>query len=117
MPRPRNKAGELGIIGYTVLANGTIRARARVRDDTGAARRISGMGATEHDAEVNLRLRVEIVIEDYDLGRLTPETTVAVACKAWIAEKRAAGLVEVSTVEAYEDTVRTVIIPSCGGSC
>lgn len=114
MPRPRNKAGELGTIGYTVLANGMIRARARVRDDTGAARRISGMGATERDAEVNLRLRVEILIEDYDLGRLTPETTVAQACKAWIAEKHAAGLVEVSTVEAYEDTVKTVIIPICG---
>ncbi len=72
------------------------------------------MGATEHEAEVNLRLRVEAVIEEYELGSLTPETTVAEACKAWIAEKRAAGLVEVSTVEAYEDTVKTVIVPTCG---
>ena len=42
------------------------------------------------------------------------ETTVDQACTVWLAEVRAAGRIEVSSVETHETTVRLVVVPICG---
>jgi integrase len=113
MPRPRTRAGELGSIQLTTLANGRIRARLHMRDDAGAPHHPQATGATEAEAIANVRRRAAELSTGAS-EEMCADTTVAQACSVWLAEVRAAGRIEVSSVEAYEDTVRLIVVPTCG---
>ena len=114
MPRPRAHSGELGKVSFTVLANGRVQARARFRDDSGEVRRPRGIGANETEAEIALHQQVDAIVNDGVGPSLTVDSTIEEACHVWLAARRARGRIEVSSIEAYEDTVRTVVIPTCG---
>ncbi|WP_343924199.1 tyrosine-type recombinase/integrase [Rhodoglobus aureus] len=48
------------------------------------------------------------------MADLTPSSTIAEACALWLIEKRRSQTVEASSIETYEATVRTVVLPACG---
>ncbi len=85
-----------------------------MRDDGGALRNIKVVGETEREALVNLSLRAEQIRTGGSGPELTSATTVAEACAIWLADKRASGRVTATTLEAYENTIKTVVTPACG---
>lgn len=113
MSRPRNAPGELGTINYVRLANGSLQGRARIRTDGGEVRRLSAIGPDEESIRAALVERAAFASTGFDPD-LTGESTVAMACAVWLAEKRMYGQVQSSTIEAYENNVRLVVLPACG---
>ncbi|MBW4031997.1 MAG: tyrosine-type recombinase/integrase [Acidobacteria bacterium] len=113
MPRPRTPAGQLGTIQFTTLADGRIRARSRIRDDAGVIHPLKTLAATP-DAALELLQRRAAVLSTGFEQLLSLDSTIAEACDVWLAEVRTSGRVEVSTLEGYQDSVRTVVVPACG---
>jgi len=113
MTEPTRKTGELGPVTYDRLPSGRIRARARITLDSGEERRVSKSATTEE-------LALTLIIEESSklstgaVADLTPRSTVAEACELWLKEKRRSQTVTVSTMETYEASVRTVVLPACG---
>lgn len=117
MARPRKSAGELGTVQTTHLANGRYRARARVRDDAGKLHQLQAGGVTEAEAREALERKVA-QLSTGGASMLTPESTIADACAAWLPTVHAraeAGGLSFSTYESYETTARLTVIPVCGG--
>lgn len=112
--RPRSAAGEIGSITVVPLegASGGLRLRARVRNDAGLVKRLNASGATYEEAFEALREQASLFTGGM-LAELRPETTVAELCEAWLDEVRSSRENQ-STIENYEATVRTVVIPTCG---
>ena len=118
MPRPRLKAGELGTVGYTTLANGTVCATARMRDDAGALHRFKAFGSDDAAALASLEQQADAVRFGKFGAVLKPTDTIAHAADIWLAgiELRAkTGTLAYSTYEHYEVTVRLTVKPWCGG--
>lgn len=116
MPRPRIQAGEIGAVQITKLAGGRIRARARMRDDSGELRQLKATGDTEEDARAELR-RLAGSLTSGGAGALTGSSTLAEAADAWLVQANAradAGSLAHSTLESYESAVRLVLKPVCG---
>ncbi|CAN5442026.1 site-specific integrase [soil metagenome] len=114
MPRPRNSIGDLGAIQFTTLAGGGVRGRARIRDDGGILHRVNRTAATRQEVIVLLRnAATEISTGVEEL--LRSDSTVADACAVWLVEVRTSARLAVSTLESYEDTVRNIVVPACGG--
>lgn len=117
MARPRKSAGELGAVQVTKLASGKYRARARARDDAGKLHQLQAAGDSERDARDRLERKVA-QLSTGGASVLTPESTIADACAAWlptIHARASAGGVTFSTYESYETTVRLTILAACGG--
>ncbi|GAB3613713.1 hypothetical protein GCM10027415_20530 [Humibacter ginsengisoli] len=84
--------GELGVIGFAVLASGAVQAAARMRDEMGVLRRLKASGATEAEAGAALETQAER-IRFHTLGPvLSGESTIAEACAVFVLEKSAEGL-------------------------
>ncbi len=114
MPRPRTPAGQLGTIQYTTLAEGRVRARSRIRGDSGASHPLKAVAATADAALELLQQRAAELSTGFE-QLLTVDSTIADACQVWLEEVRTSRRVEVSTLEGYQDSVRTIVIPACGG--
>jgi hypothetical protein len=114
MPRPRNPIGELGSIQFTTLADGRVRGRARIRDDSGELRRVSKSGATSEEVIASLHFAAGEISTGGE-ETLSTQSTIQEACAVWLLEVRVSGRLTISTLESYEDTVRNIIVPACGG--
>lgn len=114
MPRPRTPAGQLGTIQYTILADGRVRARSRIRDDAGTSHPLRSLAATAGAARDLLQQRAAGPSTGFE-QLLSIDSTIADACQVWLEQVRTSGRVEVSTLEGYQDSVRTIVVPACGG--
>lgn len=117
MARPRIAAGEIGQVQVTVLANGRWRARARMRDDTGELVQLRADGTTENAARHELLSRAN-ALTTHTKAIVSKSSTIAEATAAWLPTVRVRaenGLLAWSTYENYENTVRLVLVPTCGG--
>lgn len=114
MPRPRIRAGQIGAIRITELPNARVQANARMRDETGALRRLKTIGDTEEEATRALHEQADIIRFGSLGNRLTAHSTVAEACAVFLEDKRRSGNVEASTIEAYESSIAHVVAPGCG---
>jgi integrase len=114
MPKPRLRAGELGVIQILTLPSGRVQARALLCDELGATQRIKASGATAEEASAALRSRAATVLHDTGGPQLGLDATVAEACAVFLQDKRRSGTVEQSTLEVYEASIRFVIVPTCG---
>jgi integrase len=114
MPRPRTPVGQIGTIHYTTLADGRVRARSRIRDDSGTSHQLKTVAATAPAALELLQQRAAALSTGFD-QLLRVDSTIADACQVWLEEVRTSGRVEVSTLEGYQDSVRTIVVPACGG--
>ena len=113
MARPRTAAGELGSVQITVLADGRVRARARMRDDAGQIQQLRAVAATESDARAALTRRAALAATGAG-GAVTAESTLAEAAAAWLAQVHAratSGAITHSTYESYESSVRLILHP------
>jgi len=116
MSRPRIQAGEVGAVQITKLADGRVRARARMRDDAGELRQLKVTADTEEDALAELR-RAAALLTSGGAGMLSGSSTIAEAADAWLvhANGRAdAGSLAHSTLESCESAVRLILKPMCG---
>jgi integrase len=115
--RPRIAAGEIGQVQVTLLANGRWRARARMRDDTGELVQLRADGTTENAARHELLSRAN-ALTTHTKAIVSKSSTIAEATAAWLPTVRVRaenGLLAWSTYENYENTVRLVLVPTCGG--
>lgn len=117
MARPRIAAGEVGAIQMTRLANGRYRARARMRNDRGELVQLRVDAATGEMARSELLSRAN-ALTTHTKALVTKASTIAEAATVWLPTVRARaenGLLSWSTYENYEQTVRLVVVPTCGG--
>jgi len=108
------RAGEVGNVRIVGLANGQVRAEARMRDDLGALRRLKVVRATEEEARRALGEQAEVIRLGSTEPMLTAHSTIAEASAVFLDDKRRSQTVEISTIETYEFSVSKVIIPACG---
>ncbi len=114
MARPRLRAGEIGRIRVVPLPSGLFQASALMRDEVGDSHRLKVSRATEAEARLALEERAAAIRFDGVGHVLDARSTVADAAAVFLATKRGSQLVEVSTVETYEHSVKHVVIPACG---
>lgn len=117
MARPRIAAGELGQIQVTLLAGGSWRARARMRDDTGALVQLRADGSTADDARTELLARAA-ALATHTKSLVSGVSTIAEVAAVWLPTVRLRAensMLSWSTYENYEHTVRRVLVPACGG--
>ena len=108
------RAGEVGSIRIVVLANGQIQAHARMRDEFGTLHRLKGTRASETEARRAIDEQADLLRNGLAGPSLTAYSTIAEAAVVFLDDKRRSGTVEVSTIETYEFSVSSVIIPECG---
>lgn len=108
------RAGELGTVRVSVRPNGQVQADARMRDESGALRRLKVVRASESEARQALEIEADAVRYAGLGARLNARSTVAEACAVFLDEKRRSRAVEVSTVETYEYAIANVLVPECG---
>lgn len=116
MARPKAPVGELGAVQYTRLASGTIRARARMRDDGGAVHQLRAVGSSEQAALAELRRKALALTTGGGSG-LSPLSTIAEAGEAWLRHletRTKSGSLAHSTFTSYETTLRLILVPRCG---
>ena len=93
------RAGEVGTIRVVVLANGQIKADARMRDELGALRRLKVVRATEGEARRALDEQSDLIRHGSAGPRLSAYSTIAEAGAVFLDDKRRSQTVEVSTIE------------------
>ena len=108
------RAGELGTVRVSVRPNGQVQADARMRDESGALRRLKVVRASESEARQALEIEADAVRYAGLGARLNARSTVAEACAVFLDEKRRSRTVEVSTLETYEYAIANVLVPACG---
>lgn len=114
MGRAKLRAGELGQVQILDLPSGRIQARALFADELGALHRLKASGDTEDTARSALLARADLAREVSGGPALGPDATIAEACAVFLYDKEHSDTVEDSTMEAYEQSVRQVIAPTCG---
>lgn len=114
MSRARIPAGRLGTIQYTALADGRVRARARVRDAAGDLVQLRVIGESEESALTELQCRALRHGAGGAEPELTATSTIADACDFWLGRVRSSDL-SASTKASYATVVRTIVLPACGG--
>ena len=115
MARPRIAAGELAQVQLTALAGGRWRARARMRDDTGALVQVRVDAATADVACAELLAKAAAMTTTKAL--ISGSSTIAEAAAVWlptVRTKAETGMLSWSTHENYENGVRLVLLPICG---
>ena len=111
--RPRTPIGTWGDINVRQVAEGTHEARARFRDPDGRLRLVSARGPSASAAKTALRHRLaDRAATASDAGGITPTTTIASLCAAWIATKT--GEILPQSVDDYQQTISSLIIPRIG---
>ena len=117
MARPQIRAGELGTTIVGVLPSGRYRARASIRDDSGALHRLAAVADSEEEARADVR-RQAMAMTTGGSGALSPSNTIAEAVELWLSQiltRAKAGSLAYSTYESYETTARVILVPRCGG--
>lgn len=114
MPRARLEPGQLGTIGFTILASGAVQATAKMRDEMGELQRLKASGATEDEARAAVEKQAELIRFRSVGPILGKDATIAEACKVFMHDKTAEGLVEDTTLETYQFCIDNVIAPQCG---
>lgn len=114
MPRSRLHAGELGKIQLLDLPSGRVQARALYCDELGTVHRVKASGVNPAAATAALLVRVETIRDDTGGPALGPEATIAEVCTVFLFDKGHSDTVEPTTMDAYTQSVRNVIVPACG---
>ena len=99
MGRPRTPIGTFGDITYVKVPGGRVRARTRYRDDDGQVRRVSATGATNKEAERNLKKVLSQRPSHVASGELTGDTSFGKLVEVWL-EDLAQSLPELLLVRA-----------------
>jgi integrase len=114
MARAKLRAGELGTIRTIRLPSGRYQAQARLCDEVGKAHQVKASGRTEALAETALREKADSILNDTGGPTLGKNATIAEVGLVFLYDKGRTGMVEDSTMEAYEQSVRRVVVPACG---
>ena len=85
MVRPQITAGELGKVVIDRVASGRYRARASIRDDSGAPHRLAAVADTEDEARADVR-RQAAAMSTGGVGALKPSSTIADAVELWLSQ-------------------------------
>jgi len=92
------------------LPSGRYQAQARLCDEVGN----KASGTTETLAETALREKADSILNDTGGPTLGKNVTIAEVGLVFLYDKGRTGMVEDSTMEAYEQPVRRVAVPACG---
>lgn len=84
MGRPRTPIGTFGDITYVKVSGARVRARTRYRDDDGQIRRVSATGATNKEAERNLKKVLSQRPSHVASGELTGDTSFGKLVEVWL---------------------------------
>jgi integrase len=112
MGRPRTPIGTFGDITYVKVSGGRVRARARYRDDDGQVRRVSATGATNREAERNLKKVLAQRPSHVASGELTGDTSFANLVEVWLEDLDLEGKLAPSTRALYERNMRQLVMPA-----
>lgn len=112
MGRPRTPIGTFGDITYVKVAGGRVRARTRYRDDDGQVRRVSASGASNKDAERNLKKVLAQRPSHVATGELTGDTSFAKLVEVWLEDLDLEAKVAPSTRALYERNMRQLVMPA-----
>jgi hypothetical protein len=82
--RPRTPIGTFGDITYVKVSGAQVRARTRYRDDDGQVRRVSATGATNKEAERNLKKVLSQRPSHVASGQLTDDTSFGKLVEVWL---------------------------------
>lgn len=114
MARAKLRVGDLGTIRIIRLPSGKYQAQARLCDEVGKSHQVKASGTTEALAETALREKADSIRGDTGGLTLGKNATVAEVGAVFLYDKGRSGMVEDSTMEAYEQAVRCVVVPACG---
>lgn len=112
MGRPRTPIGTFGDITYVKAAGGRVRARTRYRDDDGQLRRVSATGASNKEAERNLKQVLAQRPSHVATGELTGDTSFANLVEVWLDDLDLEGKLAPSTRALYERNMRLLVMPA-----
>lgn len=119
MPRPRLQIGEHGEVALRRLDNGRWKARVYVRDADGIVRDVTAHGTTKSAAKRALDQSLSSRSAPRREG-VSPGMTIEALARFWIAHRikhgkaRGKGPLAVQTLAAYDDAIRTMIVPHLG---
>src|SRR4051812_38882661 len=100
MSRPRTPIGTFGEIDYRTNPSGTVRARARYRDDDGRLRPVEATGATRKAAERTLKEKIaRRGAYSAGSGELSADTPFSTLVEVWLEDLDLEGRVGQSTRE------------------
>jgi hypothetical protein len=112
MARPRTPIGTFGNITYVKVAGGRVKARARFRDDDGQVRRVSATGASNKEAERNLKQVLAQRASHVASGEITGDTSFAKLVEVWLEDLDLENKLAPSTRALYERNMRQLVIPA-----
>jgi hypothetical protein len=113
MARPELPIGTWGTIRTEKLAANRFRARARFRDYDGKTRDIEATDTTGPAAVRALKVKLRDRATPTD-DEITRETRVHTLAEAWIEEITAEERLAPQTIQRYETSLRTAILPALG---
>lgn len=114
MARSKLRAGELGTIKVLQLPSGRFQARSRMCDELGELQRLKASGDTQDAAIQQLRAKADAIRNDTGGPSLSKEATISEVGRVFLYDKERSATVEPTTMEAYEQSIRNVIVPVCG---
>lgn len=120
MARPRLKPGEHGSVSYSVLDDGRVRARARLRLMDGSDAQVSRVGRTRDAARSAVQSAIaERLGAAQGSAELRPTSKVGLACRQWITEMRRRSLwpdppIRPQSVDEYERVLGNHVVPGLG---
>jgi integrase len=110
--RPRTPIGTFGDITYVKVPGGRVRARTRYRDDDGQVRRVSATGATNKEAERNLKKVLSQRPSHVASGELTGDTSFGKLVEVWLEDLDLENKLAPSTRALYERNMRQLVMPA-----
>lgn len=126
MARPRLKIGERGEVALRQQPNGRWKARVMVRDSDGQIREVTANGPSRSAARRGLERRLDERTSAVPLAanrstEIRPDMTVAALAAYWLQHRakhgkaRGKGPLAVQTLSAYDEAIRSLIVPHLGG--
>lgn len=112
MGRPRTPIGTFGDITYVKVSGARVRARTRYRDDDGHVRRVSATGATNKEAERNLKKVLSQRPSHVASGELTGDTSFGKLVEVWLEDLDLENKLAPSTRALYERNMRQLVMPA-----
>ncbi|MGH8828726.1 MAG: tyrosine-type recombinase/integrase [Jiangellaceae bacterium] len=112
MGRPRTPIGTFGDITYVKVAGGRVRARTRYRDDDGQVRRVSATGASNKEAERNLKQVLSRRPSHVASGEITGDSSFATLVEVWLEDLDLENKLAPSTRALYERNMRQLVMPA-----
>jgi len=110
--RPRTPIGTFGDITYVKVSADRVRARARYRDDDGRVRRVSATGATNKQAERNLKQVLARRPSHVAAGEITGDSSFTRLVEVWLEDLDLENKVAPSTRALYERNMRQLVMPA-----